>query len=144
MAGWMVLDTLELWRSGKAERDLEQAAIMKEMQQHRDAVVIAAYRSSLPSYAILFGLGYTRNAHRDAAGSVLTNVISYNRWNKRFLSAVKGWLQHRDVNRLIQNGRTVILVTPKELDMTGFVVEKLIETKSQNIYRLRSVREPPS
>ncbi|MEE8513335.1 MAG: hypothetical protein V3S73_01260 [Gammaproteobacteria bacterium] len=146
MAGWIVLGTLELWRSEKAERDLEQAAIMKEMRQHRDAVVIAAYRSSLPSYAILFGLSYTRGAHRDAAGSVLTNVISYNRWNKRFRSAGKGWLQHRDVNRLIQNGRTVILVTRKEtagmkgLDMAGFVVEKLIETKSQNIYRLRGVR----
>ncbi len=28
----------------------------------------------------------------------------------------------------------------KGLDMAGFVVEKLIETKSQNIYRLRGVR----
>lgn len=144
LAGWMALDTLEMWRSAKTNRDLEQVALMEEMRQHRDAVIIAAYRSSLSSYAILFGLSFTRGAHRDAAGRVLTNVLSYNRWNKKFHSPVKGWLQHRDVNRLIQNGRTVILVTPKDLDMSGFVVEKLNETKSQNIYRLRSVQKPPS
>src|SRR6185436_6170798 len=51
-----------------------------------DCVVIGYYRSSVPSYALEFGNGYSHVIHGAALEELYPNTITYHYWLNRFLS----------------------------------------------------------
>ena len=137
---FLVGPTLENFRAWRQASNIEHAEISNEMAKHPDAIVIGAFRVWTQSFATMFGLIWTRAAHKETAQEILSDTFYYNIWGKQFANPVTGtWVEPGYINSLIATDRPVLLLTPKDLDRSGLSLELLLETERQSIFRVKRI-----
>ena len=131
---------MERFRAWRQASNLEHANISYELAKQPNAIVISAYRVWTQSFATMFGLIWTRNAHKEMAQEILSDVYYYNKWRKKFADPVtEAWVEPSYINSLIATDKPVLLLAPKDLDRSDFHLELLLETERQNIFRVKQI-----
>jgi hypothetical protein len=127
---------LAKFESNRVDRDRQLQALDRVLAGYPGAVIIGSYRVGLQSYARVFGLGYTRDAHAQVAQRTLRHELGYNRWNRKLFHAGKGWLEDDYVDGLVAAGISVLFLAPKDVDVSQFIVERIAEIGGDNLYRV--------
>lgn len=137
---FLAVTNLEKFRAWRQASNLEHADISYELAKHPNAIVISTYRVWTQSFATMFGLTWTRKAHKETAQEILSDVFYYNKWRKKFADPVTGnWVEPSYINSLIATDKPVLLLAPKNLDRSDFSLELLLETERQNIFRVNRI-----
>ena len=137
---FLAVTNLEKFRAWRQASNLEHADISYELAKHPNAIVISTYRVWTQSFANMFGLIWTRKAHKETAQEILSDVFYYNKWRKKFADPVTGkWVEPSYINSLIATDKPVLLLAPKDLDRSDFSLELLLETERQNIFRVNRI-----
>jgi hypothetical protein len=114
-----------------------------------DCLVIGYYRASGPVYALEFGNGSSSRVHGQALAELYPNAITYNLWEKHFLSYTHAILD-LDVWRMVQMNKCVLMQgngrasLPPEFQLRSLAVagNGRYGNESEVIYKLLSLPRP--
>jgi hypothetical protein len=96
--------------------------------------IVSYYRSSSPKYALMFGDGYARNAHKHYLMQIYPDYISYNIWGQ-FYSGFQGHYSKNKIPPLLkQSTNPVCLVGTVTLPYNG--QPKVVELETEGDVKL--------
>ena len=133
---------IDRMRDQRVAQDQALAAIGAQTQQYPDALVICAFRCTLPKYATALGLIYAPGlATRPIVRELLGNFYEYNFLVREFIAPGFDPLSLDAMSDELARGRKVLLVTPKDYpDLSVFDLKKVVSTSPLTLYEVIGIR----
>lgn len=126
-------------QSDRAHAELK--LIAEAVGRFDQAVVIGAYRVRDQSFALSFGISYVSARFARRLGTSPGGpYLSYNRWNGMLFDPVHGWRDIEYIGTLLRTGKTVLLLLPVDVSISGLKTETLLQLEGRE--RLLRVVEP--
>lgn len=137
---------IDKMRVQRAAQDEALAMIGARTQQYPDALVICAFRCTMPKYGTALGLMYALGlANRPIVSDLLADYYEYNFLVREFIAPGQKTMTLDDMSREIARGRRVFLVTPKDYpDLAVFDLKKVLSTDPLTLYEVTGIRSGSS
>lgn len=129
-------------REQRAAQNSALAVIDREMQRYPDALVICAFRCTMPKYATAFGLIYAPGlSTRPIVRDLLVNFYEYNFFVREFIAPGFKTQTLDALSDEIARGRKIFLVTPRDYpDLAVFDLKKVVATPELTLYEVIGIR----
>jgi len=119
----------------KRQSDRTQAElklIAEAVGRFDQAVVIGAYRVRDQSYALSFAIGFVSAPFARKLGTSPGGpYLSYNRWTEMLFDPAHGWREVEYIGTLLRAGKTVLLLLPVDISISGLKTETLLQLKGR-------------
>lgn len=137
---------IDRMRAQRVAQDQALAVIGAQLQQYPDALVICAWRCTMPKYATALGLLYAPGlATRPIVRDLLANYYEYNFLVREFIAPGFDTLSPEAMSAELARGRKVFLVTPKDYpDLAVFDLKKVVSTDPLTLYEVTGIRSGAS
>ena len=137
---------IDRMRAQRVAQDQALAVIGARTQQYPDALVICAWRCTMPKYATALGLIYAPGlANRPIVRDLLANYYEYNFLVKEFIAPGFNTLSLDAMSGELARGRKIFLVTPKDYpDLAVFDLKKVVSTAPLTLYEVIGIRSGKS
>ena len=128
------------WFYAKQNYNEKVRLLLNAVDSMPDSIKVGFYRSSLPSYALVFGNSFS-GTFCGALMGVYPDVVSYNIWYKQFYS-FGSLLDKKYILSQLNSGKSFILVGYNDhmASLKELICEKVYDNGIEGIYRLRGIR----
>jgi hypothetical protein len=126
---------------GRISQNASLASIDTELKKYTHPLIISSYPCILPECALMFGASFTSDM-AEKITPALSNFAEYNLSTKRINKHGEGWLDLHKINKYIEEGRRVFLISPqrKELNDT-FKLELILGNTTQSLYKVTGISD---
>lgn len=130
--------TLRKIEKARFEQNLALQKVNQEISNYPGAIIISTYRSTLPEFALAFGLAPPLAPNLGSSLNPLFN--NFYMWDggiKKLLRYGEPMISLSHLQKQIDSGQTVLLSTPiRYPDLKAFTLESLIDGPVQQLYKV--------
>ncbi len=120
-------ENIKMFSVAKKVRDSQLATLQQTLDANHDAMVIASYPAMDSLYALEFGLQSANLKFAMLTAGKKAESLSYNRWAERLQRLDGTLLEVSYLNKLIAQGRKILMILPPDVKIPTLEAEVLAE-----------------